>query len=153
MDDVIQKLRTPEECIELAMNALNKALKLLKDARHESIEQRAALHNVQNEVESELLKAVYAYEEVLSKRNNRRTRATRTWQMINRYGIIQAAERAVNRPIDPAGYRALVEMGLQDLTFEAVILRYPNYFREEVVARAGERLENLQAHINANHQQ
>jgi len=53
--------------------------------------------------------------------------------MVAHYGIIKAAERAVNRPSDALGYRLLVEMGLVDLTFEAVILRYPEAFDANIV--------------------
>jgi len=94
-------------------------------------------------VENELLKALYAYEEILSKKNNRRTRASRTWQMVNRYGIVGSAERAVTRNIEPMGYKMLVEMGLKDLTFEAVIAKHPEEFNIEAVKKANERLEEL----------
>ena len=63
--------------------------------------------------------------------------------MIKRYGIIGGAERAVNRKSDPKGYTLLVQMGLQDLTFEAVIVRYPKEFRPEVVKLAAARLDEL----------
>jgi hypothetical protein len=86
---------------------------------------------------------VYAYEEVLFEKNQRRTRASRTWQMINRHGIIEAAARAVNRNIETAGYTSLIEMGMPDLTFEAVILRYHEAFSPEVVSRAKKRLEDV----------
>lgn len=51
--------------------------------------------------------------------------------MINRHGIIQAVERAVNRKTEPMGYQALVEMGMADLAFEAIVLRHPDLFSEE----------------------
>lgn len=76
-------------------------------------------------------------------KSKRKTRASRTWQMIKRHGIIGAAERAVDRAIEPAGYKVLIEMGLQDLTFEAVIVRYPDAFNQEVVLRARARLKEL----------
>lgn len=60
--------------------------------------------------------------------------------MIARHGIIRAAERAVARRKDPSGYTTLVEMGMQDLAFEAVVLRYPDDFSADAVARARERL-------------
>jgi len=101
------------------------------------------LHTIKTDVELELFKAVYAYEEALSEKNKRKTRASRTWQMIDRRGIIEAAERAVDRDIETAGYRVLVAMGLHDFTFEAVIVRYQDIFKPEVVARAKERLEEL----------
>jgi hypothetical protein len=49
----------------------------------------------------------------------------------------------VNRKIEPAGYKLLIDMGLQDLTLEAVIIRYPEVFDEEVVSRAKARLKEL----------
>jgi hypothetical protein len=86
---------------------------------------------------------LYAYEEILAERNKRRTRAGRTWQMVKRYGIIGAAEKAVNRSIEAQGYKFLVEKGLQDLTFEAVIVKYPEAFSKEIVKLSKKRLEEL----------
>ncbi|MCJ7529904.1 MAG: hypothetical protein MUO64_02580 [Anaerolineales bacterium] len=143
MDERVQKLKTPEECMQLAKNVQDKYPDLAREARRRAIELRAIDHGNKSAVEIELLKALYAYEEVISEKNKRRTRASRTWQMINRHGIIGAAERAVNRKIEAMGYKVLVEMGMHDLTFEAVIVRYPDAFRQEVVARAKARLEEL----------
>ena len=143
MDDIIQKLKTPAECKQLEKNVISRDPDLAQKARRRAVELRAITHGTTRAVELELLKALYAYEEVLTKRNNRTTRASRTWQMINRVGIIGAAEKAVNRNIEPAGYRVLVEMGLQDLTFEAVIVRFPEEFSKEAVTRAKARLEEL----------
>jgi hypothetical protein len=67
-------------------------------------------------------------------------RASRTWQMIERHGVIGTVERAVNRPTETSGYRALVEMGLEEYAFEAVILRHPRLFSAEVVERSRQRL-------------
>lgn len=144
MDEIIQKLKTPEECMQLAINVRDRNPDLAREARRRAVELRAASHGIKSKVELELLKALYAYEEVLSEKNKRRTRAARTWQMINRHGIIAAAERAVNRKIEATGYKLLVAMGLHDLTFEAVIVRHPDKFSQEVVTRSKERLEELE---------
>ncbi len=144
MDEIIPKLKTPEECMQLALNVRERNPALAREARRRAVELRAASHGIKSVVELELLKALYAYEEVLSENNKRRTRASRTWQMIKRHGIIAAAERAVNRKIEATGYRVLVAMGLHDLTFEAVIVRHPDKFGQEVVSRAKERLEELE---------
>ena len=136
MEEIIKKLTTPEECIQLAKNVGGRNPDLAREARRRAVELRAIAFGNKNQVELELLKALYAYEEVLSEKNKRNTRASRTWQMIKRHGIIGAAERAVNRKIEPAGYKVLVEMGMHDLTFEAVIVRYPDAINQEVVSRA-----------------
>lgn len=116
---------------DLAMQAKRRAVKL-----------RAIARGVKSDTEREALEAVYAYEEVLSGKNGRRTRATRTWQMIERHGIIEAVERAVNRSAETQGYRALIEMGMEELAFEAVILRHPDAFSSNAVEIAEERFRD-----------
>jgi len=60
--------------------------------------------------------------------------------MIDRHGIIEAVDRAVSRREETAGYTALLEMGMQDFAFEMVVLRHPELFRSETVARAKNRV-------------
>jgi len=64
--------------------------------------------------------------------------------MIHRDGIITAAEKAVNRETDTMGYRILADIGMRDLTFEAVILKYPKHFSREAVIKSRTRLEELE---------
>jgi hypothetical protein len=139
MDEIIKLLKTPDECIQLARLFTD----LAKQATRRAIELRALTHGNMTEVERTLWEVIYAYEEVLSKKNKRRTHATRTRQMIKRYGILEAAERAVNRKIEAMGYKVLVDMGLQDLTFEAVIVRFPESFSPNIVELSRSRLEAL----------
>ena len=93
-------------------------------------------------MEKEALQAVYAYEEILAQKNVKRTRASRTWQMINRHGILRAIELAVDRESDATGYLTLVEMDMTDLAFEAVVLRHPANFSSKTVERARQRLQD-----------
>lgn len=60
--------------------------------------------------------------------------------MIKHHGIIKAVERAVNRKDETQGYTVLVEMGLEDFVFEAVILRHPDLLSDEAVAKSKGRL-------------
>jgi hypothetical protein len=140
MDHIIQILNTPEECKQIAVLFED----LANQARRKAIELKALSHGSKFKVETELLKVIYAYEDVLSEKNRRRTRANRTWQMVKRYGVIEAAERAVNRPVDPMGYKTLVAKGLEDLTFEAIITRFPENFSKETYDTALRRLEERQ---------
>ena len=139
MDEAINKLKTPEECIQFA----NKCTDLAREASRRAIELRALTHGNISTVETELWKALYAYEEILTKKNQRRTLAGRTRQMITRYGIIGTAERAVNRKIEAMGYKVLVEMGMQDLTFESVITKFPESFGKDIVKLCSERLKEF----------
>lgn len=75
MDDIIQKLKTPDECIQLAKNVRERNPELAQKARRRAVELRAISYKPTSKVELELLKALYAYEEVLSEKNNRKTSA------------------------------------------------------------------------------
>lgn len=141
MDEKVARLKTPEECERFAKNVEAKYPALAREARRRAVELRAAIYGAKSAAELEALQAVYAYEEVLRARKGKRTPATRTWQMIKRHGIIGTVERAVNRKNETTGYTALVEMGMQDFAFEAVVVRYPNLFSPETVARAKARVE------------
>jgi hypothetical protein len=144
MDERIARLTTPEECEQLALNVESRLPELAREARRRAVELRAAAHGAISEVEREALEAVYAYEKVLSVTKGKNIRAARTWQMIKRHGIIIAVERAVNRPKETAGYKALVGMGMQDFAFEAVICRHPSVFSPTALERSKERLKEWQ---------
>lgn len=140
-DDRIAKLKTAQECGILAKNALARGRPdLALAAKKRAVQIRAETYGASSDVERECIEAVFAYEEVLSARAGRRQAASRTWPMIERHGIIEAVERVVKRKDDALGYTALVEMGLGEHAFEAVILRYPSAFSTEAVDRSKERL-------------
>jgi len=134
MDERVKKIKTTKGCENFAKNA-NKLghPELANEAKRRAVEIRAEEYGAKSDAENEAIQAIYAYEEILTKKNGRRTRASRTWQMIKRHGIIESVERAVNRKAETQGYTALVEMGLEEFAFEAVILRYPEIFSDEAV--------------------
>ena len=145
MDDRISKLTTPEECEQVALNVEARLPELAREAHRRAVELRAAAHGATSKAEREALEAVYAYEKVLSAKHGKNVRASRTWQMIKRHGIIIAVERAVNRPKETAGYKALVDMGMQDFAFEAVVCRHPSVFSPEALKRPQDRLKEWQS--------
>jgi len=61
--------------------------------------------------------------------------------MIDKRGIIPAIEQVVTRSSESTGYAALMQMGMQDKSFKAVVLRHPEVFSAEAVRRSKERLE------------
>ena len=149
MDERIKRIITPDKCETFAINARKKGREdLAKEALLRSVELRAEQHGAGSQPEKEALQAVYASEETLHYKNGKRTRATRTWQMIQRHGIIESVNRAVCRPTETQGYRALAELGLTDLAFEAVVLRHPDTFSSEAVKISEERLKEWK---NDNH--
>lgn len=143
MADIIDRLTTPEECEQLAKNVQKENPKLAIRSHRKAVELRAAKHGAETAVEREAMRAVYAYDECLTKKNGRKTRASRTWLMIKNHGIIGAVERAVNRKDETQGYTILAEMSMQDFAFEHVILRYPELFSPEAIERSKERVEQM----------
>ncbi len=141
MDDRIKRIDSPDKCEIFAKNAIQKGRQdLANQALLRATELRAESYGATTKAEKEALQAIYAYEETLRVKNGKRTRATRTWQMIERHGIIESVNRAVCRPTETQGYKALLSMGLGEFAFEAVILRYPDVFSPEAVRVSRERL-------------
>lgn len=141
MDDIVKNLDTTKKCEIFAKNALNKDREdLAKQAKERSIQIKAENYGAETLAEKEAIEAVYAYEAVLSANNGKKTRASRTWPMIQKYGIINAVERAVNRKAETKGYTALLDMGLEAYAFEAIILRYPELFSESAVEISQQRM-------------
>lgn len=141
MDPRVTNLKTPEECETFAKNARERgAPGLAEEARQRTVQLRAEIHGAKTDVERGCLEAVYAYEEVLSEKKGKRQRANRTWPMIHEYGILAAVERIVLKRTESVGYMALAKMGLKEFAFEAVILRHPEHFSSEAIARSRDRL-------------
>ena len=144
MNALVAKLKTPEDCAKFAKNATERGHpEFALAARKRAVQLRAESYGITSDVQRECIEAIYAYEEVLSEKAGYRRTASRTWPMIKKYGVIEAVERVVKRKADPSGYTALVEMGLEDLAFEAVVLRHPSIFSAEAVAQSKERLGEL----------
>lgn len=141
MDERVARLKTPAECDAFIKNVQAAHPKLALEARLRAVHLRAAEHGAKTQAELEALEAVYAYEAALSRRNGKKTRASRTWDMIKRRGIIPAVDAIVQRPTETVGYTTLVEMGLKDFAFENVVLRHCELFSVETVDRSRQRVE------------
>jgi len=143
MSKYIAKLKTPDECVTFAKNASRLGRRdLVKAAKRKELQLKAKIYGATTDAEIEAIAAVFAYEEALSKKNGKPIRASRTWPMIERHGIIAAVERAVNRNDVTIGYKALEEIGLEEFAFEAVILRHPELFSKEAVLISKSRMSN-----------
>jgi hypothetical protein len=142
IEEKIAHLPNVESCEKFAKNAEEHGRSdLAKLAHRRAVQLGANSHTAETDAERECLGAVYAYERTLKAKHGKAVRASYTWRMIKRVGIIPAVERAVNKPHDAAGYSALAEMGLEGVSFEAVVLRHPELFSDEAVQRSKERLE------------
>jgi hypothetical protein len=141
VDERVARLKTPAECDAFIKNVHAAHPKLALEARLRAVQLRAAEHGAKTQAELEALEAVYAYEAALSRRNGKKTRASRTWDMIKRRGIIASVDAIVQRPTETVGYTTLVEMGLKDFAFENVVLRHCELFSVEAVERSRQRVE------------
>jgi hypothetical protein len=141
MDERVARLRTAEDCGQFAKNALERNRPdLAEEARKRAVELRAEAYGAKTQVERECLEAIYAYEQVLTAKKRRKVRASTTWQAINRHGVLRAIERAVIRGAEVPHHTALLEMGLQDHAFEAVVVRHPELFSAQTVRRSRKRV-------------
>ena len=141
MDERVKKLKTPQDCERFAKNAKDRGrADLAQEARQKAVALRAASYGTTSEVERECLEAVFAYEETLTEKNGKKTKASRTWQMIRNHGILPAVERAVNKPHETIGYAALLEVGLEQYAFESVVVKYPSHFSLDAVERCRTRI-------------
>ena len=96
-------------------------------------------HEAMTPLEAEGLATVYAHEAMLAHRNGRKTRATGTWQEHQ----APRNRRAHHESREPAGAnrqpRRIARAGLEDLTFEAFVLRHEALFSPAAVQLSKER--------------
>lgn len=144
MNPLVSKLQSLEDCANFLTNAIAKGRGDLEpDVRLRVLQIKAGHHPEVSAVEHDCLMAIYAYEELLSYRNGRKTRANRTWQVIKKYGIIPGIERLVSKEQDPTGIGVLRDMGLSEYTFENVVVRHPDAFSSEAVVFSKARLSSF----------
>ncbi len=141
MNDRITRLATPEGCERFIKNALNLGRgDLAVLARQRALELRADLHGCKSDTDRDCLLAVFAFEETLPRKDPRRKRSSRTWQLIKQHGFPAALEDSLKtNSATPDYYHALCTLGLQQFSFEAVVSRHPELFSTTAIDCARER--------------
>jgi hypothetical protein len=143
MYDIEKTLKTPEECRTVMERALAQGKQELYAA---AFRQLCRLSGSTYDDPSDPLigaafEAVAAYEQTLKEKHGKRVPASRTRQKIANKGVYQSlvewSKLRGNRP----GFHALIEAGLPEFTFEAVIVRFSDRFTPEVVASCRETLK------------
>ena len=138
---LVANLSTPEDCQRLATNALAHGRQSVANAaRGKGIELRAAAYGAKTPVEQACAEAICAYEDLLNAGRARRVAAAGTRRLVRNHGLKGAVERAVNNAQDREGYRRFVRAGLQQFSFEAVVMRFPNHFSDQAKRRAESRM-------------
>lgn len=92
------------------------------------------------ELEQRFGEVIAAYEAFLTERNDRKTRATRTWQKVRNKGVKQAIIEWVTSKQERQGFIDLVEAGYGEFTIEALVVAMPQEFEAYVVMAAQKRL-------------
>lgn len=131
MHELVNRIKEPELCYVFAKNASRRGHpELAVQAYRHAVDLRAGTHPVSCDAEVAALRAIYAYEEALSYRKGKRTRATGTWQLVNRHGVFAALDKRLKSRGDDDIHSVLKELGMEDYSFEAVRNTYPEAFRE-----------------------
>ncbi len=95
--------------------------------------------NLDDPLERDFYNVLNAYEELLTEKNGRTTKANRTRQKLARKGIEQCLiDWALGAPTE--GFKLLIKKGLSELTAEHLVVHYKDRFPPEAVDAAQKRL-------------
>jgi hypothetical protein len=142
MDERIARLKSSKDARTFAKNARERGhVDLESEALQRARELQAIEEGHTTPAQQAIATALYAYEEHQTTVKGRPFRASRTRQMFANHGPIVSAERMVMTRQPSMGYGALEEAGLQELSFEAIIVRFPDEFSARAVEFAHARLD------------
>lgn len=129
MHELVTRIREPELCYVFAKNAIrNGHPELALQAYRHAVNLRAEQHAVACQAEAAALRAIYAYEEALSYSRGKRTRATGTWQLVYRHGVLPAVHKRLHSRKGDNVQPVLAALGMEDYSFSAVHAAYPEAF-------------------------
>jgi hypothetical protein len=129
MHELVERIKDPQLCYVFATNATRRGHpELAIQAYRRAVDLRADQHPVASAAEGAALRAIYAYEEALSYSKGKRTRATGTWQLVNRHGVLAALGKRLQSRGGEDMHAVLKGLGMEDYSFEAVRKAYPEAF-------------------------
>lgn len=126
MHELVERIREPELCYVFARNAIRRGHpELAREAYRRAVDLRAEQHDTGSDAEFAAARAIYAYEEALSYAKGKRTRATGTWQLVNRHGLLPALRKRISSKSGEEVQPVLTELGMEDYSFDSVAKAYP----------------------------
>ena len=132
MHELVTRIKEPELCYVFAKNATrNGHPELALQAYRRAVDLRAQQHPASCEAEAAALRAIYAYEEALSYSRGKRTRATGTWQLVSRHGLLPAMHKRLRSRNGEDVQPILAELGMEDYSFSAVAAAFPEAFEAQ----------------------
>ena len=130
MHELVSRINDPELCYVFARNARrNGHPELALQAYRRAVDLRAQQHEAASDAEAAALRAIYAYEEALSYGRGKRTRATGTWQLVNRHGLLGALSKRLSSGKLEDVQPILAELGMEDYSFGAVYAAHQQDFQ------------------------
>lgn len=146
--DYIARCEDPKELRSLLANARNQAVKDVEDAAF--LKLIAIVPEVRpGSLDHDFWRMVQAFEHIRSEENGRRTLLSRTRQKVRRVGVAQTLIDWATAKKVTVGFAMLMDLGLPELTGEAIVLRHSGAFSDEVVAAARARLAGAGADAEA----
>ena len=125
MHDLVLRIKDAKGCYVFAQNAIRRGHpELAIQAYRRAVDVRAAEHEEVSEAELMALKAFYAYEEAISYGQKKRKRATGTWQMMNKIGILPTLHKRGQCRATDDFLPVLKELQMEDYSFQAVAKAY-----------------------------
>lgn len=132
MHELVLRIKDPELCYVFATNARRRGHpELALQAHRRAVDLRADEYPTDSEAELAAVRSVFAYEEALSHARGKRTRATGTWQLIRRHGLLAAVHKRLDARNGDDVLPALKELGMEDYSFEAVRDAHPDVFSQQ----------------------
>ena len=129
MHELVLRIKDPDLCYVFATNAQRRGHpELALQAYRRAVDLRAESYPANDKAEFAAVRAVFAYEEALSYMKGKRTRATGTWQMIKRHGLLPVVHKRIDSRSGEDVSSTLKELGMEDYSFKAVCDAYPDAF-------------------------
>jgi hypothetical protein len=130
MHDLVKRINDPKLCYVFARNAVDRGHpELAIQSYRRAVDLRTQTHETHSEAEEAAVRAIYAYEEALSYAKGKRTRATGTWQLVNRKGLLPALAQRIESRTTPDILPILVQLGMEDYSFAAAMKAHPKAFK------------------------
>jgi len=121
----------------------NNLPEIMTAALGRAIHLKAQGFNPEDKFENAVFHALAGYEIALSIKNDRRTAAQRTRELLKRLKPLGAMKYLMDSPDEKYGLELLTSMQLAEFTFESVVVTFPKYFETYQVNVAEERLEEI----------
>lgn len=138
----ISSYTDPEQLRTLMQNAKRMGR---DDIWRQAFDQLCSLEGADKEdpLERAFYRTLAAYEQLLTQKNGRATRASRTRLKLKSKGVVACLEDWAKSKEPPESFELLAANGMVELTGEQLVLTHPDRFSAEAVAGATARLATL----------